>query len=783
MTPGDTEESATGDGPRGRATPLLGGIQVVDLMPIEFGMTGRILADLGADVVRLEDPGDTTTRWDSRWREGSAAWNIGVETLDPADQRAAQLVHDAHVVLVLDGSDASRLAVGDDTVRVVVSPFGRTGPRAGMVTGDLGVGAASGNLWATGDADRAPVRCAAPLGLVHAGPEAALAALAALASGRPGDVDLSMAETMTGACLGATSLSITTGERGQRAGAAIGLTREIWECRDGWVSFGLRGGPARVPSLRRLAALAAERGDDRLAGVEWDGYRPASATPEFLEEMVDVMGRLFAGLTVDELERLSADEAVLVAPILDAPAIARSRQLASRDFFFSSDGPNAYLPRSFAAARTPASSWAFLSAGDDTSGPASGSPAPEVRDLPWAGTTIAVLGSGVAGPLVGRYFTEQGATVVRVESGTRADFLRIYAMGPDNPHGLEGSPLFTWTNAGSLGITLDLKSDGGRQVLEALVASVDAVVENFTPDVLARLGLGYERLAEVNPSLVMLSTSFHGQTGPLRGSSGFGALGSALTGFNHLTGWPDREPVGPASTITDSLTPRFAAAVLAAALLRRRRTGSGVHLDVSQVECAVYALAPWLRWCRPTAPEGQWREWGRDGNRSPDAVPHGVFPCAGDDRWLAVAVWDDDTWRRLLELAGAADSALASDPRQRFTHLDEAEAVVTAFTTAKTREEAATALRAIGANAVEVDDYCDVATDPTLRARGHFVHLEHELLGDTVVERSGYRLPDDHGGIPRPTPTLGRDTHAVLTGMLGLSDAEFAALEESGALR
>jgi benzylsuccinate CoA-transferase BbsF subunit len=241
--------------------------------------------------------------------------------------------------------------------------------------------------------------------------------------------------------------------------------------------------------------------------------------------------------------------------------------------------------------------------------------------------------------------------------------------------------------------------------------------------------------------------------------------------------------VGPASTITDSLTPRFAAAALAAALLHRRRTGTGVHLDVSQVECAVYALSPWLRWCRPAASSGQWREWGRDGNRSPDAVPHGVFACAGDDRWLAVAVWDDDTWRRLLELAGVADPVWTADPARRFSHVEEAEAVVAGFTSGRTPTEAAAALRSIGADAVPVEDYCDVGADPTLSARAHFVHLDHELLGDTVVERAGYRLPGDRGGYPRATPTLGRDNETVLTELLGLRAAEIDELDAAGALR
>ncbi len=758
--------SALGDGP----APFLEGLVVEDRTPLELGMTGRILADLGATVVRTGPEGPEAGT-DPRWQAGSRAWRA--RTVPGDDPSAGELAARADVVLVAPAHGLAPVVapVPEGAVVVRVTPFGAVGPRAGWTASDLGIAAASGNLWATGDDDRPPVRCSAPLSRVHVGAEAALAALAALASGRPGTADVSMAETMEGACIGSPAGPGSKGERGQRTGAVIGRTREIWPCRDGWVSFGLRGGPARVPSLKALAALAAERGDRRLDEVDWSTYYPATADPALVATLTDAMATLFATMTLAELDRLSG-QGVLVAPVLDAAAVAASEQLADRGFL-GPLGDDDHAPRSFGAWRTGDGGWSFLGGP-----PAGGAPAPwaaaaSPRPRPWEGTQLLELGAGVAGPATCRYFAEQGATVIRVESSTRPDFLRLYAMGPDNPHGMEGSPLFTVTNPGKFGVTLNMKEPAGRQLVLRLAARSHAVVENFTPGVLDRLGLGYEDLRAANPSVVLVSSSFHGQTGPRRTGSGFGALGSALSGFNHLTGWPDRAPVGPATTITDSLTPRFAAAALAAALLHQRRGGGGAHLCVSQVECALFSLSPWLVRCLDDKVG-----WDRDGNRCPGAVPHGVFPCAGDDRWVAVAVWTDEEWERLRPLLGADGDRWAGGARHQ--RADEAEALLAAWTAGRDRAAACDELRALGVEAVPVEDNVDLLADPTLGARGHFVTLEHEVLGPTVVERAGYRLDPDSGGYDRPTPTLGRDNEAVLCGMLGLSPGELAELVATG---
>jgi len=752
---------------------LLDGLAVVDLLPPAFGMTGRILADLGALVVRAGWSA-STVRVDPRWTAGAWTWDLGKSVVDVDADQLARLVADSDMVLRLEEPGAAAAVAGAAVLDVVLSPFGAVGPRAGWTASDLGVAAASGNLWATGDPDRPPVRCSAPLSLAHAGSEAAFAALSALRAGTRGRVDVSMAEAFTVACLGAPAGAGVHGDRGARTGAVMGGTKEIWPCADGWVSFGLRGGAARQPSLERLAALAAERGDERLVGVDWARYSPATAAPDLVATLTEAMGALFASMTVAELDALATEEQVLVAPVLDAAGVTASAQLAARHFFLRPEG-RPEVPGSFAAARPPGGDWRRLvPVGPAVAG---GAPAgPEATEAgAWAGTTIVEFGAGVAGPLVGRYFAEQGATVVRVESATRPDFLRVYALGPKNPHGLEGSSLFVWTNAGKLGVTLDLKQDEARRLARRLVGSADAVIENFTPGALDRLDLGYDELAAAHPRLVVLSMSFHGQTGPRRTEAGFGALGSALSGFDHLTGWPDREPIGPASTITDSLAPRFGAALLAAALLRQRATGAGAHLDVGQLEATVYALSPWLAWC---AEHG---DWGREGNRSPVAVPHGLYPGRGDDRWLAVAVWTDDEWAVLADAIGWSGPPLAT-LAERQAAADEIEAALRLWTGSRDPDDAAAVLQAVGVEAVPVADYCDVARDETLRTRGHFVPTDHAVLGSVLAERGAYRLDADRGGYPRASPELGRDNRRVFVDLLGLTVDEFERLGRDGAL-
>jgi benzylsuccinate CoA-transferase BbsF subunit len=400
----------------------------------------------------------------------------------------------------------------------------------------------------------------------------------------------------------------------------------------------------------------------------------------------------------------------------------------------------------------------------------------------WSGTRILEFGSGAAGPIASRYFAEQGATVLRVESVARPDFLRVYALGPQNPHGLEGSALYDTLNAGKRDVTLNLKRPDAVALVRRLVVEwADAVSENFAPRAMRSFALDYDSLVTLRPDLVMISACLNGQTGPYKDYPGFGSQGAALSGFNHLTGWPDREPVGPHGTITDSLAPRYVATALAAGLLYRRRTGRGVYLDLSQVESGVWSLSPWIVDFALDGTVGS-----RLGNGHPAAVPHGAFPCRDEDgvadRWVAIACFGDDDWGRLAGVIGVDDASLGG-LAARQERIDEVERLVAAYTAERTRAEVAEALQGVGVEAVPVADLGDVCADAQLEHRGHWLRARHPVMGDRLYERNGYRLPADAGAYDPPhAPLLGQDNEWVLRDVLGLSSDDVDRLVAAGAV-
>ena len=682
--------------------------------------------------------------------------------LDVDDPEFAQILTSADIVLATRGHGVERERA-PQAVWVHISPFGLTGPRALWRAGDLGILASSGNLFATGDPDRAPVRCAEPAAFAHAGPEVAFAALTGLAVGGPQQVDVAIQEAVMVASMGAAGRFAREADRGRRRGAHIGRTREIWPCADGWVSFGLRGGKARIPSLEVLS----EQVGGVLAGRDWTTFDQNRASREDLAEIEEAVGAWFATKTMRELYALACETNLMLAPINSPVELLASEQLASRELF----GPVAGVER--APQR-------FVVVHD---GPTGEGPPPEPeRDADdrgaWAGTRILEFGAGAAGPIATRYFAEHGADVIRIESRTRPDFLRGYGVtDPNDPDRLERAPLFDALNPDKRSIAIDLKSPEGRELAIELVKRTDAVAENFAPRAMRGLGLAYADLVEHKPDLVMISACLNGQTGPHRDYPGFGGQGAALAGFNQLTGWPDREPVGPFGTITDSLAPRFSAAALAAALLRRRRTGQGTYLDLSQVEAGIYALSPWLVEHQATG-----RARTRMGNRSEQFVPHGVFPCQGDDRWISLAIYTEPEWAALAQQAGLARPEWASLEGRR-ADIDALEAALAEWTAGHDAMALAEHLQGLRLEAVPVADFGDASADPQLRARGHFVALDHPVLGPGEYERNGIRVSGAPCGYRAPSPLLGQHTDEVLHEVLGLDDAEIGRLREVGAIQ
>jgi benzylsuccinate CoA-transferase BbsF subunit len=396
------------------------------------------------------------------------------------------------------------------------------------------------------------------------------------------------------------------------------------------------------------------------------------------------------------------------------------------------------------------------------------------------GVRVLELGAGAAGPVATRYLADHGATVVKVESAKRPDFMRLVQYRKDDPRGLDAQPLYVLMNPNKRGVAIDLSRREGVELVLRLVDWADVVAENFSPRAMAKWGLDWESLRRRKPGLVMVSSCLFGQTGPQRDYPGFGGQGSALAGFNHLTGWPDRAGVGPAGTITDSLSPRYVACLLSAALLHRERTGQGQYLDVAQIETGVYSLAEMV--VRRSA-RGELMT--RQGNRSEQAAPHGIYPCRGEDAWIAIAVWSDVEWRLLRRLIG--NPPFGQDPRfataaGRLAHADELDAALAGWTRGQDAHELAERLQGGGVEAGVAQDVEELNRDPQLAHREHFRELHHEHLGPVRFENYAIRLSESPPEIRTPGPHLGEHTREVLGGFLGLSDAEIDRLAAEGVL-
>jgi crotonobetainyl-CoA:carnitine CoA-transferase CaiB-like acyl-CoA transferase len=775
---------------------LLDGIRVIDLAGEPAAIAGRVLADLGADVVLVEPPqGSPLRALPYEW----AAWGAGKRSVvmsGPDDPRLGRLLAGADIVIDTPGfPDAWVLeeARARDAVWVHVTPFGSDGPRARWRASDIGVMAASGNMWATGDPDRPPVRCVYPASYAHAGGEVLIAALSGLwvrgGSGRV--VDCSLQETVFAASISSISQFADTGDRGQRIGAWIGQTREIWATRDGFVSLGVRGGPARVKHWAKITdCLLVEDipGAETLATIDWLTFNDKNATDELLDRLHAALGEWLSRHTNGELFDLACQFNLFLAPVASPREMFDDAQLEARHFF-AQLGDTVRFPQRLAVTSSVDGVAALMAVQAPAPQLGSGEPDWSEREAPpvvepgreggaWSNVKILEFGSGAAGPISTRYFVEQGATVLRIESASRPDFLRVMALGR-SPHGLEGSAMYDNLNAGKRAATFNLKDQRAIDLVRQLIVEwADAVVENFTPRTMTSFGLDYASVAAHAPGLIMVSGCLNGQTGPHKDYPGFGTQGSALSGYTFLTGWPDREPVGPSGTITDSLAPRYVAAVLAAAFHYKRRTGHGVYLDVSQVESAIFTLSPWLL---EAAATGVIRE--RDGNRSRRAVPHGAFPCHDEgeigDRWVAIACWTDDEWARFAEVLGIEDPDLATSQRRQ-ARIDDVEAAVAAWTRTRYRLDIAAQLQLLGIEAVPVNDYGDIHVDPQVLHRGHFLPLTHPMMGPRVYERSGFRISGCDSGYDRSGPTLGQDNEWVQAQLLGLSAANREKLTAEG---
>lgn len=374
----------------------------------------------------------------------------------------------------------------------------------------------------------------------------------------------------------------------------------------------------------------------------------------------------------------------------------------------------------------------------------------------------------LAGPYATRILADFGAEVIKVQP-----------LMPEAEDKFSRGYYNTW-NRNKLGITLNLNKPRGVAIAQKLVGISDAVVENFTPRVMANWGLDYPNLKRVKPDLIMLSMSTMGNTGPWRDYSGFGPTIQAFAGITYLTSFPGKPPLGLGYSYADHIAGLIASLALLGALEYRHRTGEGQYIDVSEVEAMSSLLgSAILNYTvngRPAEPIG---------NSSTQAAPHGVYRCQGDDRWCALAVFSDEEWQGFCRALG--NPPWTEDKRfatlsGRLENSDELDRLVEGWTRQHSAEEVMARLQEQGVAAGVVQDASDLANDPQLKARGFFIELDHPELGKTISDATPIKLSNSPARYSRAAPIQGQDNDYVYHELLGMSQDEIAELREQGVI-
>ncbi|GAA2454397.1 hypothetical protein GCM10010191_86610 [Actinomadura vinacea] len=405
-----------------------------------------------------------------------------------------------------------------------------------------------------------------------------------------------------------------------------------------------------------------------------------------------------------------------------------------------------------------------------------------VADFCWMGV----------GSVATRLLADFGAEVIKIENRRRLDMPRRLPIYKDDPRSYgdeDADPdpdkggLFNNYNRNKLGITLDMGTERGRELVERLIAASGVVTENFAPGVMERWGLTYERLRELSPQVIYGRMSGFGHSGPHHHYRSYGPVVQAVSGLSQISGLPGREPSGWGLSYMDNQAAYYNSAALMMAILRREATGEGTEIDVSAVEVGVNLAGPLLLDATVNG-RGTRRPGFPMGNRHPEAAPHGVYPCAGEDRWVAIAVFDDEEWRALVAAMG--DPPWAADPRfaaARHEHQDELDRHIAEWTRSRTPHEVMELLQERGVRAGAAQHAGDLnETDPQIAHRGTFFEMDHPVIGPARFEGSPVRFSRTAQDDWRSAPLLGEDNEYVYTEILGLSADEVRELADAGVI-
>jgi crotonobetainyl-CoA:carnitine CoA-transferase CaiB-like acyl-CoA transferase len=780
----------------------LSGFRVVDLADEKGELCGRMLADLGAEVLRVEPPGGARSRRLPPFAGGESLFfayrNLGKQgvLLDLAKADERERLHawlagsDALIEsfgpggLAARGLDPAELARRHPQLVVTsIHDFGASGPYRDWIASDAVLEAIGGMMFKAGVPEREPL---IPPGAIASDVAGILAAYATLCAwwqrrrtGRGQQIELSALEAIAQT----TDWSFSNAAISRSKNAPYGEKRmgsgpvyKIYACKGGYVRL-------IILSPRQWRAM-----------WDWLGRPEAFADPHweaFLARLqnADVLNALytehFAALTMDEVCAEAQRRGIVCTPVLRPEEVLSNVHFVSRKTFAEAElapGVRGPVSQGFheldgerlgfrGRAPAPGEHQALLAQ------PPAPRPAPQgaapAPSAPLAGLRVLDFGIGGVGVEAGRMLAEYGAEVIKIESRSYPDFIRSIM-------GSEMSASFASSSRSKKSFGVNVKQPEGLAVLRRLIASADVAIENNSTGTLDDMGVGWEEIRRINPRCVLVSSQLLGSHGAWKSWIGYGPNTQPMGGMVHLWNYPDREaPAGSMSIFPDHLAGRLVAVNALASLLRRERTGRGGHGEVAQVEVVTGMLGDLL--CKAGIEPGS---VAPRGNRSERGAPWGAYPCAGDDQWCVITVRDDDDWRRLRAALGdpewsrerALDTAAGRLARQ-----DALDAKLREWTAQRSKAEVAALLQRSGVPCGPMLTATDQLDDPHFAARGYARWTEQQDLGRIAFEGPCFRGSGMLDADIRQAPRLGEHTRELCK-ELGLADAEIDRLVAAGAL-
>lgn len=755
---------------------------------IALDYCGKLFADFGADVVKLEPSGGDPMRGFppvlANGESGLFAWlNTNKRSVTETPDAVAALLPGAD--LVLDGRRLGGDANTDKAPCVfqtatAISWFGETGPYRDFAATEATVRALGGLVALTGRADGPPTIATDCQSGIIAGLSAFIASAAGLYDRASGTRRFSVSVHETAVNVAEYEAAVAWDAGGPRKRPGVNRFGRnypvgIYPTRHGLIGVTIVT-PGQWRGICAMLGLPDLAKDPRYA-VNTDRLARAREIDALFQPVWNTR-------TAAEWFGLALEHRLPMAVVPDMAELLQQSVHRERGAFVpvriggvAFEAP--VLPQHLMATPPKPGGTAPLSGEHQPAWiapqqPQTAKPVP-AGSLPLAGMRIIDLTMGWAGPTAARHLGELGAEIIKVEACQYPDWwrgtdLRAAFIAEQK---YEKIPWFQLMNRNKLDVTLDLTHPDGVALLKQLVAGADAVIENYSAEVLRKLGLDYTVLKQVKPDLVMLSMPAFGSDNAWSDCRGYGSTLEQASGLPTITGFPDDPPTMNQTAYGDPVGGFNAAAALMVALLHRQATGEGQNIDLSQVECMLPLVAPALIEQSATG-----RTPPRTGNRHPLYVPQGCFRCAGEDRWIAVSVTDDAMWRSAAALLGRADLAdlPASDRRHREAEL---EALIEAWTVTCTPHDAMTALQAAGIAAGAVVDPFHLTDDPHLAARGFWRRLDRPFIGMHWQSAAAFREGPDPYPIRRVAPTLGQDNAAILGGLAG---ADLDRLTASGVI-